>query len=156
MLPRTRRLCGGPCSCKRCNKSRKRLGMDFRTKVRSQDVDALAPDGSEIRLLCQVNGGSMAYCVLQPSGVSLAVAHRTVEEVWYFVEGKGQVWRKQGAREEVTDVYPGLSLSIPLGTHFQFRTIGDEPLGFVIATMPPWPGADEAVRVDDYWSVRGK
>lgn len=127
--------------------------MDFQARVRGQDADVMAPDGSEIRLLCQVNGGSMVYCVLPPHGVSLAVTHRTVEEVWYFVEGKGQVWRKKGEREEVIDVYPGLSLSIPLGTHFQFRTVGDEPLGFTIVTMPPWPGDDEAVRVADYWSI---
>ena len=28
-------------------------------------------------------------------------------------------------------------LDIPTGTHFQFRSASDEPLCFVIATMPP-------------------
>jgi len=76
------------------------------------------------------------------------VKHRTVEEIWYFLAGRGQVWRAQGDREEVLDARPGVSLTIPLGTHFQFRNIGDVPLEFVIATTPPWPGEDEAVLLE--------
>jgi mannose-6-phosphate isomerase-like protein (cupin superfamily) len=95
----------------------------------------------------------MVHCTLPPGGVSKAVMHRTVEEVWYFLEGAGQVWRKSGGEEDVLDVSAGLSLSIPLGTHFQFRNTGTTPLRFVIITMPPWPGADEAVRVADHWTA---
>jgi mannose-6-phosphate isomerase-like protein (cupin superfamily) len=29
--------------------------------------------------------------------------------------------------------------------------VGEEPLMFIIVTMPPWPGDQEAVRVDDHW-----
>ncbi len=35
----------------------------------------------------------------------------------------------------------------------QFRNTGDEDLCFVIVTMPPWPGAEEARRVTDHWPV---
>ena len=70
-----------------------------------------------------------------------------------MTQGRGQVWRKQGEREEVIDVGPGSSLSIPVGTHFQFRNTGWEPLCFVMCTMPPWPGPQEAVRVPDHWPV---
>ena len=69
------------------------------------------------------------------------------------MEGSGQVWRKNDTAESVVDVGPGVSLSIETGTHFQFRNTGDEDLRFIIVTMPPWPGEDEAVRVDDYWNV---
>lgn len=124
---------------------------DFETRLTPEKVDAIAPDGSEIRLLATVDSGSMVQATLPLGAVSLAVTHKTVEEVWYFLEGEGQVWRKQGDREDVTEVRPGLSLSIPLGTHFQFRNTGKSPLRFVIVTMPPWPGADEAQRVVDYW-----
>ena len=72
-------------------------------------------------------------------------AGRVREELWVFLAGEGQVWRKQGERELVLDVHAGLSLTIPLGTQFQFRNTGDVPLEFIIATSPPWPGADEAV-----------
>src|SRR5687768_12609037 len=117
--------------------------------------DVLAPDTSEIRLLTSVGRGSMAHGTLPPGGVSLAVAHRTVEELWYVTEGHGQVWRKLGDEESVIDVGPGTSLTIPTGTHFQFRTVGGEPLRFVMCTMPPWPGDQEAFRVPDHWPVAG-
>ena len=107
--------------------------------------DLLAPDGSEIRLLHSLEGASLAHCRLPAGGVSIPVRHRTVEEVWYFLRGSGQVWRKQGEREAVLDVQPGQSLTIPLGTAFQFRNTGAGPLDFIIATTPPWPGEDEAV-----------
>jgi mannose-6-phosphate isomerase-like protein (cupin superfamily) len=67
------------------------------------------------------------------------------------ISGVGELWRKQGEREEVVPLLPDTAHSIPLGTHFQFRNTSAEPLTFVIVTMPPWPGMDEAVRVADHW-----
>ena len=126
---------------------------DFQTARAGGSADALAPDGSEIRLLGAVRGGSVVHCTLPPGRTSLAVRHRTVEEIWYVLGGRGQVWRGLGPREEVVDVEPGVALTIPLGVHFQFRTVGSEPLRFVIVTIPPWPGAEEAVRVKDHWET---
>ena len=120
-------------------------------KQLAKDPDVRAPDGSEIRLLSQTSRGSMVHCTLNPGQVSLAVAHRTVDEVWYLLEGTGQVWRKHGDEERIVDVAPGGSLSIPVGAHFQFKTTSDRPLRFIIATMPPWPGHDEAYPVEGYW-----
>ncbi len=114
----------------------------------SQAYDALAPDGSEIRLLHQIGAVSVVHCRLPAGAASLPVRHRTVEEVWVFLAGRGQVWRKQGEREETLDVAPGMSLTIPLGTEFQFRAGGDAPLEFLIATTPPWPGEEEAVLLE--------
>ena len=112
----------------------------------------LAPDCSEIRLLPEMKGGSMAHCTLPAGGISKPVHHRTVEEMWYCIEGDGEVWRRQDDREEVTHFIPGVSLTIPTGTHFQFRNTGETPLRFIIAAMPPWPGASEAVQLDKgYW-----
>ena len=120
-------------------------------KLLANKRDALAPDGSEIRLLSETSHGSMVHCTLNPGEVSAPIAHRSVEEVWYFLEGTGQVWRKRGDEERVVDVSPGGSLSIPVGVHFQFRATGDRPLKFVIVTMPPWPGHDEAYPVEGHW-----
>jgi mannose-6-phosphate isomerase-like protein (cupin superfamily) len=83
--------------------------------------------------------------------VSLAIVHRTIDEVWYVLSGHAEIWRKLGDREEVIEAGPGTSLTIPVGTHFQFRTSGDEPFRFIMMTMPPWPGDEEAIRVPDYW-----
>ena len=79
-----------------------------------------------------------------------AVKHGRVEEIWYFIRGQGQVWRKLGDHEEVVDVSPGVTLTIPVETHFQFRNTGWEPLCFIIATVPPWRGNEDAVRVEDH------
>ena len=125
--------------------------MSFTTRWLGDTPDAIAPDGSEVRLLAALAGGSMAHFTLPPGAVSKAVAHRTVEELWFIVSGHGRMWRKAGGREEVTELAPGLSLSIPLGARFQFRCDGDAPLRAVGVTMPPWPGMDEAYQVAGVW-----
>lgn len=123
----------------------------FASSSPAERHEALAPDGSEIRLLPRLAGGSMVHCTLPPDAVSLAVTHRTVDELWYVLAGTGELWRRQGEREEIVPLAPHTAHSIPLGTHFQFRNPGAEPLRLVIVTMPPWPGPDEAVRVADHW-----
>ncbi len=123
----------------------------FATRVLALEPDALAPDGSQVRVLAAVARGSMAQFRLPPGSVSRAVAHHNVEELWFFTGGHGRIWRKLGKREEVIDVAPGLSISIPLGTHFQFRCDGVEPLEAIGVTMPPWPGMDEAFEVKGVW-----
>lgn len=114
--------------------------------------DVAAPDGSDVRILLGLAGGGMAHFTLAPGAVSTAVAHRTVEEIWYVLAGRGEMWRSQDGREEVTPLDPGLCLTIPLGTRFQFRALGAEPLSAVAVTMPPWPGADEAYPVEGPWT----
>ena len=114
-------------------------------------ITTLAPDGSEIRELVQASGGSMVHCTLPAGATSLAVKHRTVQELWYVFGGRGQLGRRRGVQESVADVAPGVSLSIEVGTHFQFRNTGDDPLCIVITTMPPWPGDNEAMPVAGKW-----
>jgi mannose-6-phosphate isomerase-like protein (cupin superfamily) len=113
--------------------------------------DLLAPDGSQIRLLLEGGRGSMVHCTLPAGQTSLAVRHRSVEEFWHVLSGRGELWRKRGGEEALDALVAGLSVDIPLGTHFQFRTTGAEPLCILIVTMPPWPGSDEAERVPDHW-----
>ncbi len=123
----------------------------MQTKRLAENYDLLAPDKSQIRLLAAMERGSMVHCTLPGGETSLAVVHETVEEVWYFIGGSGQVWRKVGTRQEGVEVGSGTSLTIPTGAHFQFRNTGKHPLCFIIVTMPPWPGAQEARRVPEYW-----
>jgi len=74
-----------------------------------------------------------------------------VEEVWYVTSGRGRMWRKLGDDEQIVELAPGVSLTIPIGTCFQFRCDGDEALDVIGATMPPWPGEGEAFFVDGTW-----
>jgi len=114
--------------------------------------DAVAPDGSDVRILLGLKGGGMAHFRLPAGGTSIAVTHHTVEEIWYFVEGNGEMWRKRVDSERIDQVEPGVCLTVPLGTHFQFRTTGPTSLGAVGVTMPPWPGEGEARIVDGKWT----
>jgi mannose-6-phosphate isomerase-like protein (cupin superfamily) len=125
--------------------------VEAATTMLATAADVIAPDGCEVRILAQTSRGSMAHFTLGPGQVSRAVAHRTVEEVWYFLSGRGRMWRRQSDQETVVQVAPGISLAIPLGTQFQLRNDGAEPLAAVAVTMPPWPGEDEAYFVEGKW-----
>lgn len=111
----------------------------------------LAPDGSEIRRLLTLPRASFAHCTLHPAATSKAICHRNVEEIWFVLEGRGQLWRKASGTQHVVDLAPGLCVSIPATVHFQFRNVGEQAMQFVLCTMPPWPGPSEAIRVADYW-----
>ncbi len=125
----------------------------FATLALPVSPDAVAPDGSAVRVLLRLTGGSMAHFELAPGQVSQAVAHRTVEEIWFILGGQGEMWRRQGEREEVVPLTAGVCLTIPLGTHFQFRALGSDSLTAVAVTMPPWPGPEEAYAVPGPWSA---
>jgi mannose-6-phosphate isomerase-like protein (cupin superfamily) len=114
-----------------------------------EEPDAIAPDGSAVRILERVSRGSMAHFELAARATSLAVRHRTVEELWYFVSGRGEMWLSDSG---VVEVGPGVSLAIPVGVAFQFRSLGDAPLCAVGTTMPPWPGEHEAEVVEGPWT----
>jgi mannose-6-phosphate isomerase-like protein (cupin superfamily) len=64
----------------------------FETKALPLVSDTIAPDGTDVRILLALTGGSMAHFALGAGGVSIAVAHRSVEEIWYFLSGRGEMW----------------------------------------------------------------
>lgn len=124
----------------------------FATTRRPDRPTATAPDGSDVRVLLGLSGGGLAEFELAAGRAAAAVTHRTVEEIWYVLEGRGEMWRRQGPREEFVALEPGVCLTIPLGAHFQFRALADGPLRVLGVTMPPWPGQDEAVVVTGPWT----
>jgi mannose-6-phosphate isomerase-like protein (cupin superfamily) len=124
----------------------------FETKHLPRERTVIAPDGSDVRVLLGLRAGDMAHFELAPNQTSRAVTHRTVEEIWYFVSGRGEMWREQDGRSMIVDIAPGLCITIPLGTRFQFRSLGEEPLAAVAITMPPWPGEGEAIIVAGKWT----
>jgi mannose-6-phosphate isomerase-like protein (cupin superfamily) len=115
----------------------------------------VAPDGSDVRVLLGLPAGGMAHFQLAAGQTAKAVVHRTVEEIWFVLSGRGEIWRRQGDREEVASLEPGICLTIPLCTHFQFRASPGEGVAIVAVTMPPWPGDGEAVEVPGHWPATG-
>jgi len=73
---------------------------EFFTKRLAATPDAVAPDGSAVRILARLAGGSMAHFELAAAQTSRAVAHSTVEEIWYFLAGRGEMWRQLDRHEE--------------------------------------------------------
>ena len=124
----------------------------FATKMLASQADVLAPDGSQVRLLVRLAGGSMAHFQLAPGQIARPVIHRTVEELWFVTAGTGEIWRLQNGRSEIVALSAGLSLTIPAGTAFQFRAASSEALEIIGVTMPPWPGPDEAVTAQGPWT----
>jgi len=90
----------------------------------------------------------MVEVTLPPGQVSRPVWHQTVEEIWYILEGIGQVWRcppnVEPSGVAAIRVAAGDALTIPTGWRFQFSSSPGEPLRFLCVTIPPWPGPDEA------------
>ena len=128
--------------------------IPFDTKRLPPIRDAVAPDGLDVRVLLNLSGGSIAHFELPPGQTSKAVTHRTVEEIWFFLSGRGEMWRAQhGQPESIVQVESCVCVTIPLGTHFQFRSIGVEPLAALGVTMPPWPGEGESAFVQGKWEA---
>jgi len=125
--------------------------VDFPSAKPAALPDATAPDGSQVRLLTALNGGSFAHFTLPAGAISRAVRHKNVEEIWWFVSGEGALWRREGDKEKIEPVRPGLCVAIPPGVAFQFRAAWDAPLVFVAITMPPWPGEQEAEAAEGMW-----
>lgn len=117
-------------------------------------ADYLAPDGSQVRLLAEGDSGGLAHCVLGAGAISRAVRHVTVEELWYVLEGRGELWLSAEGQEKIESLTPGASVGIAPGTSFQFRATAEADLAILVATMPPWPGAEEAEFVAGQWSNR--
>lgn len=124
----------------------------FEKKKLPVERDYVAPDGSDVRALLGLEGGALAHFEIAPGQTSVAVAHRTVSEIWYFLEGRGEMWRKLNNEEQVVPVEPEVCITIPVGTHFQFRSLGSESLSAIGVTMPPWSGDGEAYEVSGKWT----
>ena len=130
------------------------MTTQFETKRLPAERDAVAPDGSDVRILLRLEGGSFAHFELAPGQTSVAAAHRTIEEIWYFISGRGELWRKLGGDAGdgvVVDVGTGVCITIPTDTHFQLRAHANQPLTAVAVTMPPWPDPGEAYAVSGHW-----
>ena len=127
--------------------------MSLQTAHISGVTPVIAPDGSSVRPLVATSRASLATFSLAAGEIASAVAHRSVDELWFVVSGRGEMWRKHGEVEELTVLSPGVALTIPVGTHFQFRAGPNDALIIVGCTLPPWPGDNEAVPVKGYWQA---
>jgi mannose-6-phosphate isomerase-like protein (cupin superfamily) len=116
-----------------------------------EQPDAKSPAGADIRFLMDGKTGNMIHSTVPPYQINKATVHATVDEFWYVLEGRGEIWRDDGSESSVVLLVPGISIDIPAGTAFQYRNISDAELMFICIAMPPWPGDSEASFVDGIW-----
>lgn len=99
--------------------------------------------------------GNMIHATVPPGMVGRSCHFRTIDEYWFVLSGKGEIWRRAAdGTEGVTQLVPGVTIDIPLRTTFQYRCTGDLPLVFTCTAMPAWPGDDEAVITEGKWEPR--
>ncbi len=123
----------------------------MQTRPLPDPPSARSPAGAEIRYLVGGPTGNMIHSTVPPGQVNRATVHATVSEFWFVLSGHGEIWRRDENREEVTALESGISIDIPVGTSFQYRCTGTEPLRFLCISMPPWPGDSEATIIDGPW-----
>ena len=114
-------------------------------------ADAKSPAGADIRFIMDGETGNMIHSTVPPGQINRATVHATVSEFWHVLEGEGEIWRRDASQERITSPVPGVSIDIPVGTAFQYRNVGAQPLKFICVTMPPWPGDHEASHLPGAW-----
>lgn len=112
----------------------------------------VADDGTELEFLLQTPRGNNYLCKLEPRFVSNAAIMLTVEEIWYFLEGRGVFWLKVDGVEHFFDFGPGTSIYVPQGASMQYRNDTDQPGLAHVTTLPPWPGKEAATLTQGPWS----
>jgi mannose-6-phosphate isomerase-like protein (cupin superfamily) len=123
----------------------------MKTTMLPEVPDAKSPAGAEICYIMDGEKGNMIHCTVPPNQINKAVVHATVSEFWYVLAGHGEIWRDDGVESNITDLVPGTSVDIPVGTSFQYRNVSDEDLKFICIAMPPWPGDSEATYIKGKW-----
>lgn len=114
-------------------------------------------DGSTIRPLPSIKGVEAVHCQLPKGGVIQASRHKTVSQIWYVLEGKGEMWLQSPEQKEIlTPLTPGVSLTVPLGYAFQFRNMGGGDLNIMIVNTTPWSGDGELIPVENHWPLKAR
>jgi mannose-6-phosphate isomerase-like protein (cupin superfamily) len=124
----------------------------MQTRAFPSAPDARSPAGAEIRHLIDGDTGNMIHSTVPSGQVNRAAIHSTVSEFWHILSGEGQIWRRDATGEKTTVLRAGVSIDIPVGTAFQYRCTGTEPLTFLCISMPRWPGHQEATMIDGPWT----
>lgn len=126
----------------------------MKSKNMPKEYQNISPAGAEVKELMENEYMSLAYLTMKAGKVSKAVTHKTVLEIWYILSGTGEIWWKSKNEEKIINLEPGMSIDIPLGVEFQYRSANSNDLVFLCMTTPPWPGHHEVKYLENgVWPV---
>jgi len=97
--------------------------------------ELLHPDKAELQL-----GYSLAHATVK-SGQSSAVHSLKTSEVYYILEGKGEMH----VDDEAAEVHSGQAIYIPPNAKQYIQNIGDSDLTFLCIVDPAWKSEDEEI-----------
>ena len=131
------------------------MSPGWQTLMRPELRDDVALDGADVRLLCRTPLSSAIHCSLASGAVSRVTRNVGIHEIWYFIAGRGELWRHTDAtgEESLVEIAEGCCVTIPPDTPFQYRNTGSHSLEFACFVAPAWPGPEVNVLLDD---VRGR
>jgi mannose-6-phosphate isomerase-like protein (cupin superfamily) len=95
-------------------------------------LDLIHPETTGVRNV------SVATIIIEPALGSRAHFHRKMEEIYYFIEGRGEVT----LGNEVHAVRPGSAVYIPVGLMHQVKNTATEPLRFLSIDSPVFDPTD--------------
>jgi mannose-6-phosphate isomerase-like protein (cupin superfamily) len=113
-------------------------------KVRPEQRESfITADGSSIRELVGIPSGnasqqSVAEATVPPGGQTVEHYHRTTEEVYLFIRGRGRI--RLG--DEEAEVRDGDTVVIPPGVTHKLFNEGSEPLVLLCCCAPPYRDED--------------
>ncbi len=100
----------------------------------------------------QAKNFSMGYVTLEPNGGQVPWHNQDQEEVYFILEGKGEMC----LGEEKLEMTGGQAVFIPPGVFHQLTNIGDEPLKMIYVYGPAGDVAHWRQELDGTLPVAGK
>ncbi|MDD2756428.1 MAG: cupin domain-containing protein, partial [Methanothrix sp.] len=86
---------------------------------------------------------SIAHAILQPGATSLPHRLKTSTEVYFILEGEGEMH----IDTELSLVRAGQAVLIPPGSWQYIQNTGDVILKFICLVSPPWRSEDEEIEM---------
>jgi len=104
----------------------------FITKDKSEIREIMAPANSRIERQ------SLAEAIVYPGDSTELHLHKTIEEIYYILEGEGNMWQDGEERA----INPGDAIANPPGIPHYITNTGDTPLVFLCICVPNYTHED--------------